>query len=95
MGLNELVPIGGRPAGGKNGRRFERFAQVCQDFPDRPWLWWNAISRMSPPYPGRRGSVLAGLTFASLTAGGVAGQDIFPRLEMRPSGTLVKVADPS
>lgn len=30
-----------------------------------------------------------------LTAGGAPGQDIFPRLEMRPSGTLVEVTGPA
>ena len=48
--LTDLV--GGWPAGGRHGRRFERFAQVCQDLAHRPWLWWNAISRMWPPQLG-------------------------------------------
>jgi hypothetical protein len=30
VGLHELTPVGGRPAGGRDGRRLERFAQVCQ-----------------------------------------------------------------
>ena len=34
--LHELSPVGGWPAGGRHGRRLERFAQVCQDLPDRP-----------------------------------------------------------
>ena len=29
-----------------------------------------------------------------LTAGGVVGQDIFPRLELRPGGTLVEITGP-
>jgi hypothetical protein len=36
--LHELSPVGRWPAGGRDGRRLERFAQVCQDLPDRPWL---------------------------------------------------------
>jgi hypothetical protein len=52
--LYKLSPVGRRPAGGRHGRRLERFAQVCQHLPDRPWLGWNAISRMSPPHPRAR-----------------------------------------
>jgi len=37
MGLDELGPFGGRAAGGRDGRRLERFAEVGQDLPDRPW----------------------------------------------------------
>ena len=36
--LHELSPVGGWPAGGRHGRRLERFAEVCQDLPNRPWL---------------------------------------------------------
>ena len=50
--LHEFAPVGGRPAGGRDGRRFERFAEVVPDLLDRPRLWWNAISRMSPPQFG-------------------------------------------
>jgi len=28
MHLHELVPVSGRPAGGRNGRRYERFTQA-------------------------------------------------------------------
>jgi hypothetical protein len=38
VGLNELAPVGGWPAGGRHGWRLERFAEMCQDLPDRPWL---------------------------------------------------------
>jgi hypothetical protein len=38
MGLHEFVPVGRRPAGGRDWRRFERFAQMRQDLPDRAWL---------------------------------------------------------
>jgi hypothetical protein len=38
VGLNELAPVGGWPAGGSHGRRLERFAQMREDLPDRPWL---------------------------------------------------------
>jgi hypothetical protein len=33
--LDELGPIGGRGTCGRDGRRLERFAEVCQDLPDR------------------------------------------------------------
>ena len=33
--LDELAPVGGRAAGGRDRRRFERFAQVREDLPDR------------------------------------------------------------
>ena len=47
---------------------------------------------------GHRERTDAGLRAAlrrGLTAGGVVGQDIFPRLEMCPCGTPVKVTDPT
>ena len=28
--LHELAPVGGRPASGRDRRRFERFAEMCQ-----------------------------------------------------------------
>ena len=34
--LHELSPVGGRATSGRDGRRFEWFAEVCQDLPDRP-----------------------------------------------------------
>jgi hypothetical protein len=34
--LHELAPVVGRPAGGRDRGRFERFAEVREDFPDRP-----------------------------------------------------------
>ncbi len=36
--LHELSPVGGWPAGGRDGRRFEWFAEVDQDLPDRTRL---------------------------------------------------------
>ena len=36
--LDELVPVGGRATSGRHGRRFERFAKMGQDLPNRPWL---------------------------------------------------------
>ena len=33
--LHELSPVGGWPAGGRHGRRLERFAEVCQELPSR------------------------------------------------------------
>jgi hypothetical protein len=38
MGLHEFSPVGGRPAGRRDRRRFERFAEVCHNLPDRAWL---------------------------------------------------------
>ncbi|MDA1202257.1 MAG: hypothetical protein O3C39_11300, partial [Planctomycetota bacterium] len=32
------APVGGRAARGRHRRRFERFAQVGEDLPDRPRL---------------------------------------------------------
>jgi hypothetical protein len=49
--LDELAPVGGRATGGRDKRRFERFAQMREDLPDRPRLGCNAMSRMSPPHP--------------------------------------------
>ena len=34
--LRELAPVGGRAAGGREGRRLERFTQMREDLPDRP-----------------------------------------------------------
>ena len=36
--LHELSPVGRWATGGRDGRWFERFAEMCQDLPDRPWL---------------------------------------------------------
>ena len=55
MDLDELAPVGGWAAGGRDGRRCERFTQVGENLPDRPRLWCNAISRMSPPHAGHSG----------------------------------------
>ena len=38
MDLDELGPVGGPAAGGRHWRRFERFAQVGEDLPDRARL---------------------------------------------------------
>jgi hypothetical protein len=35
MGLDELGPFGGRAAGGRDGRRLERFAEVCKGMTSR------------------------------------------------------------
>jgi len=35
MDLHELSPVDRRTTGGRDGRRLERFAEVCQNFPDR------------------------------------------------------------
>ena len=36
VGLDELAPVGGRPASGRERRWFERFAEVGEDLPDWP-----------------------------------------------------------
>ena len=36
--LDEFSPVGGWATGGRDGRLFERFAEMCQDLPDRPRL---------------------------------------------------------
>ena len=36
--LHELAPVGGRPASGRDRRRFERFAEMGENLPDRPRL---------------------------------------------------------
>ena len=38
MDLHELAPVGGRATSGRHRRRFERFAKMRKDFPDRPRL---------------------------------------------------------
>ena len=38
MGLHELAPVGRWPAGWRDGWRLERFAEVCQELPDRRWV---------------------------------------------------------
>jgi len=36
MDLHELAPVGGRATNGRDGRRLEWFAEVCENLPDRP-----------------------------------------------------------
>ena len=36
--LHEFGPVGGRATSRRHRRRFERFTQVGEDLPDRPWL---------------------------------------------------------
>jgi hypothetical protein len=38
MGLHEFAPVGGRAPGRRDGWWLKRFAQVREDFPDRPRL---------------------------------------------------------
>ena len=52
VGMDELGPVGGRASRRRKQERLQRFAQVREDPPNRPRLWWNAISRMSPPQFG-------------------------------------------
>ena len=65
-----------RATGGRDGRRLERFAQVCQDLPDRPWLGNErdesdvattprALQRKLLPHPGHE--------FGPRDPGGVVG----------------------
>ena len=51
-GGDELSPVGRPTTGGRDERRLERFAEVCQDLSDRPRFGCHAMSRMSPPHPG-------------------------------------------
>ena len=51
--VHGLAPVGRRAPGGCERRRLEWFAEMGQDLPNRPWLWCNAISRMSPPHAGQ------------------------------------------
>ena len=65
MGLRELAPVDGRAAGGRDGRRLQRFAEGCEDLPNRPWFrdkrdqpdvaaarW--ALERKLLPHPGHQ-----------------------------------------
>ena len=52
MDLHELAPVCGRATSRRHRRRCEWFTQVGENLPDRPGLWRNAISRMSPSPPG-------------------------------------------
>jgi hypothetical protein len=36
VNLHELFPVGRGDTDGRDRRRFERLAEVCQDLPDRP-----------------------------------------------------------
>ncbi len=54
MRLDELAPVGGRPASGRDRRRFERFAEVGENLLIGPGSVMNEISRMSPPHAGHR-----------------------------------------
>ena len=38
MDLDELTPVGGRPARGRDRRQLERFTEVRQDLPNRTGL---------------------------------------------------------
>ncbi len=38
IGLHALSSVGRRTTGERGGRRLERFAEMCQDLPDRPRL---------------------------------------------------------
>ena len=49
MDLHELAAVGRRAPGRRDGWLLKRFAKMREDLPDRPWLWCNTISRMSPP----------------------------------------------
>jgi hypothetical protein len=52
MRLDELAPVGGWAMSGRHRWWFERFAEMGENLADGPWLWCNAISRMSPPQLG-------------------------------------------
>ena len=65
MHLHELSPVGGRPASGRERRRFKRFAEVGENLPDGPRFrdegdqpdvattrW--ALERKLLPHPGHQ-----------------------------------------
>jgi hypothetical protein len=63
--LDELAPVGGRATSRRDGRRFERFAKMGQDLPNRPWLRderdepdvtaaVRALKRKLLPHPGHQ-----------------------------------------
>ena len=55
--LHELSPVGRRAMGGRDGRRFERFAEVREDLPDRPRLGCKPEWKLLP-HPGHEFGLL-------------------------------------
>jgi hypothetical protein len=51
IGLHELGPVGGRATGGRDGRQFERFAEVREDLPDRTWIGDECDQPDVTPHP--------------------------------------------
>ena len=65
MDLHELAPVGRRATGRRDGRWLEQFAQMREDFPDRPRLrderdqpdvaaTVRALERKLLPHPGHQ-----------------------------------------
>jgi|SanBayMetagenome_1026888.scaffolds.fasta_scaffold08910_2 hypothetical protein len=52
MGLHEFSPVGPRATGGRDGRRFERFAEGVRIFRIGSGSVMNAMRQMSPPHLG-------------------------------------------
>jgi hypothetical protein len=50
---DEIGPVGGRAAGGRDRRMLERFAEVREDLPDRAWIGDEGDEWASPSRPGR------------------------------------------
>ena len=62
--LDELAPVGGRATSGRDGRRLEWFAEVCENLLDRPRFrderdqpdvttTRRALERKLVPHPGQ------------------------------------------
>jgi hypothetical protein len=68
MRLDELAPVGGRPASGRDRRRFERFTEAGEDLPDRAGLGSGLGGRQPlplcrlPPRAGAAASLNSSLT---------------------------------
>jgi hypothetical protein len=65
MRLDELAPVGGRAASGRHRWWLERFAEVCQDFPDRPRLRGSVVL----PVPRKPESTVTGSRRSTLSEG--------------------------
>jgi hypothetical protein len=93
MDLDEFAPVGGRPASGTDGRRFERFAEVGENLPDRSGLRderdqsdvaaaRRALERKLLPHPGHefRPCNPGGVVRAGLCMGAAAILSVVPDL---------------
>jgi hypothetical protein len=74
LNLDELAPVGGRPASRRDRRRFERLAEECEDLSDRPWLG------------DERDAVVGALQPFGSFKKWLRGRDIFLAVELCPAG---------